>query len=293
MILAGSAAISHSTLTSNSVTSINGQGGGAVVNGGSVDFSHLTLDGNSADFGGGLSVGFVSSVTVSDSTVSKNTAVRSGGGLQVYLSQGEGIKFTNVTFSGNQANDNGGGIFVNTTGVLNLANATIMGNTADANADGTGQGGGVVVDIVADNAGLLNLQNSIIAGNLDLSPGLFTKAPDCDNTVTSEGYNLIGNLGRALNGNHCVIVGDTTGNKIGGDPNLGPLQDNGGPTLTHALKQGSEAIDAGNPSGCSDYYNLPLNEDQRGAVREGRCDMGAYEFGSLLADQYFPLIVNQ
>lgn len=292
IFFAGSATISNSTFTSNSVTSLNGQGGGVAVVGGIVDISDVTLEGNSADFGGGLTLGFVSSVTVSDSTFKENTATRSGGGLQVYLSQGEGVKFANVTLSGNQANDNGGGIFVHATGVLNLANATITGNTADANADGSGHGGGIAVEISADNSGILTLRNSIIAGNLDLSPGTYSKAPDCDNTITSQGYNLIGNLGRALNGTHCMIEGDTSGNLIGNDPKLGSLQDNGGPTLTHALNQGSEAINAGNPNGCSTFNDAPLQKDQRGALREGRCDMGAYEFGGLLPSQYLPLILN-
>ena len=58
------------------------------------------------------------------------------------------------------------------------------------------------------------------------------------------------------------------------DPKLGALQDNGGSTYTHALTTDSPAIDAGNPAGCIGSDGL-LATDQRGALRFGRCDMGA------------------
>jgi len=50
-----------------------------------------------------------------------------------------------------------------------------------------------------------------------------------------------------------------TGDQINTDPMLGPLQDNGGPTFTHALLPGSPAIDAGDPS-----FTPPPDFDQRG-----------------------------
>jgi len=65
------------------------------------------------------------------------------------------------------------------------------------------------------------------------------------------------------------------------DPLLGPLADNGGPTLTHALLSGSPAIDAAHPDGCPSV-------DQRGAPRPvdgngdgvAACDIGSYEAGT-------------
>src|SRR5204862_989162 len=89
-----------------------------------------------------------------------------------------------------------------------------------------------------------------------------------DGTVTSHGYNLSSDDGSGnLNG---------PGDQINTDPLLGPLQNKGGPTLTHALLPGSPAIDAGNPN-----FTPPPFDDQRGPgfdrVVNGRIDKGSFE----------------
>jgi hypothetical protein len=65
---------------------------------------------------------------------------------------------------------------------------------------------------------------------------------------------------------------------------IGPLQDNGGPTATHALLAGSQAIDHALASlGCVNEFGVQLTTDQRGATRppgpSSACDVGAFEFG--------------
>jgi len=65
------------------------------------------------------------------------------------------------------------------------------------------------------------------------------------------------------------LTNGTNGNLIGTsatplDPKLGPLQDNGGLTMTHALLEDSPAIDAGNTALAVDASNNPLMTDQRG-----------------------------
>jgi hypothetical protein len=59
--------------------------------------------------------------------------------------------------------------------------------------------------------------------------------------------------------------------------NLGPLQDNGGPTETHALGAGSVAIDQILAEDCVDAEGEPLTTDQRGQPRDSMCDVGAFE----------------
>jgi len=70
---------------------------------------------------------------------------------------------------------------------------------------------------------------------------------------------------------------------------LGPLQDNGGPTQTHALVPPSDMIDGADPiAGCPNNHGL-LATDQRGAPRiaGARCDIGAVEFGASLTGVVF------
>ena len=108
------------------------------------------------------------------------------------------------------------------------------------------------------------LQNSIIANN---------SGANCGSGVTSKGYNMSSD--RSCNFSN-------SGDRNNTDPKLGPLQNNGGPTLTMALPSGSPAVDSGNPSGCNDGQGHRLTTDQRGQPRpdkedSGGCDMGAYE----------------
>src|SRR5438132_8204323 len=87
-------------------------------------------------------------------------------------------------------------------------------------------------------------------------------------TVTSDGYNLSSDDGSGY------LIGP--GDQINTDPLLGPLQDNGGPTFTHALLPGSPAIDSGDPK-----FTPPPFFDQRGPgfdrVVNGRIDKGSFE----------------
>ena len=118
----------------------------------------------------------------------------------------------------------------------------------------------------------MSLSNSILAGNV--STGFGGRGRDCETSssaqILSEGHNLIGSL---LDCSVVLASGDLTNV----DPILGPLQDNGGPTLTHALQRGSPAIDAAGVS-CT-------STDQRGVLRPkdgdgdglAFCDIGAFE----------------
>ena len=147
---------------------------------------------------------------------------------------------TNSTVSGNTADRTGGGGIYN-VGALKLTNSTLTGNTAASN------GGGIYHD-----AGTVDLVNTIIAGNTA------STAPECLGSLTSLGHNLLGNV------SDCDFTA-TTGDLVGTaaepiDAMLGPLEDNGGPTFTHALLEVSPAIDAGDDSQAQ-------GTDQRGVPR--------------------------
>ena len=173
-----------------------------------------------------------------------------GGGI----ANGRILIVTNSTISGNSANF-GGGIFNNASLIVN--NSTVSGNSA------TGDGGGIYNSVVGGGFADLYLGSTILnAGGS--GENIFNDA----GTVTSSGYNLSSDDG----GGYLTGPGD----QINTDPRLGPLQDNGGPTFTHALSPGSPAIDTGDP-----FFTPPPLYDQRGPdffrVRNGLIDIGSFE----------------
>jgi hypothetical protein len=200
--------------------------------------------------GGGIQVS--ASFTLSNSTVTANVADGSGGGIYINTTPADTASLTNVTIAGNSATADGGGL-VSDAATTTLTNVTVTANTADSDSGGTaGQGGGV-----NEFSGLLQLKNSIVAGNTDTGG----QTPDCDGGPTSLGGNVMGNTvgcGFSL----------TTGDVATTAPKLGALANNGGPTNTVALLKGSPALNraSGAPS-----------TDQRGATRSGKADSGAYE----------------
>jgi CSLREA domain-containing protein len=266
------------TLTDSTVSgnTADGTGGGICSEGGPVTLTNTTVSGNSAASGGGIDF-LDDALTLVDSTISGNTASDgTGGGIgnfdgTVVLTNstisgnttsvdGGGIHncgtatLTNTTVSGNDAAGVGGGIFEGCFDTLNLTNVTIADNTATS-------GGGIAVE--AATGGSAALENTIVADNT---------GGDCTGTdaITSGGHNLDSDGSCGLG-----AAGDLPST----DPQLGPLVDNGGDTLTHALPAGSPAIDAGDNAAC------PAT-DQRGVARPldgnvdgtATCDIGAYEY---------------
>ncbi len=170
--------------------------------------------------------------------------------------------------------DSGDGVY-NSNGALTMQYVTLSHNTADSDADGTGDGGGIY-----NASGTLNFQNTIIAANSDASPG--TQYADCVGVLNSLDYNLIEDTAG------CTLVGTTAHNITGLSPNLGPVSGNGGPTATRAPLTGSPAINAG-------LCVAGIGIDRRGLFRLGmgdpRCDMGAHEANAGIPT-YLPLIVK-
>lgn len=300
-ILSGNVLL-NSMVIRNGETSANG---GGIYNLGTLLLYDSTVTHNQAGYGGGLEN--FGSLFLQYDMIGNNTATTGcgggidnpGSGATLYLyavtvssnqathllaGSGGGIcnsgtaNLTNSTVSTNSATGSGGGIENGATGsTVSLYNVTITGNVADADQNGVGRGGGIHNLVSA----IFHLRNSIIGGNLQ-----GTVNDDCFGTLDSQDYNLIYFP-------TCTVAGNTTHNIVSQNPMLGPLQNNGGLTLTHALLSGSPAINAGNPSGCTDANNLALTADQRGFPRPfptgGRCDIGAYEYGFRLE---LPLILR-
>lgn len=243
-------------------------GGGLRLEGGSLTLSNSAVV-DSIAFGGGgaLSSPNGAAVTIRNSTISGNTASNNGGGLVI---RGGTITLVNSTLSGNTANGRGGGLYITNSATASLANVTVTDNRADGDGSGGGNGGGL-----SNNGGAITFKNTLIAGNFDDSAG--TRHPDCSGTLTSQGYNLVGDkTGCTFTSASSDLVG------TGSSPvnaQLGPLQNNGGSTLTHALLSGSPAADAGNPAVPGSGGNACEATDQRGIVRPqgSTCDIGAYE----------------
>ncbi len=250
---AGTLILLNCAITSNRAA---GNGGG-LHNDGTLTISDSTISQNTAGtFGGGIMND--GTLTIRTSTLAGNTSQQSGGG-GLHTNNGS-VSLINTTLSNNHADgsggDNGGGLWAS-FGPVKIANCTITANTAD----GTGSAGGVDGSGFLGNGSAITVDNTIIAGNTGTGGAVADVSNLNGSTFTSKGYNLIGDGTGATGftqGTLSDLVG-TTANPI--DPRLGPLADNGGLTLTHALLTApvvSPAIDAGNSG---------LDTDQRGFAR--------------------------
>ena len=186
----------------------------------------------------------------------------------------------------------GGAIANNNAATVDITHGTISLNKAGAGNTGVNQGGANKPPRpAAEGAGggirvgpaSVTLQNTIIAGNtaangLGDAAGAPTPGPNVDGTVTSNGHNL---LGVATDAGGFSGPGD----KIGANPMLGALADNGGPTETMALLAGSAAIDAGVAVRAPfDQRGMPRTFDDPGvanAPTSDATDIGAFERQSL------------
>ena len=227
----------NSTLLSNHA---GNQGGGIFITGfGVATFSRSTISDNSAGTSGGGIFNEDGDLTIIDSTLNNNLANTMGGGLL----NGWQAVITNSTISGNTANTLGGGIF--NVNQVSLTNATLTLNVA-----GTG-GGGIYV------AGQANLMNTIVRDNTGGDCLIGTSA-----TLVSGGSNLDSD-------GTCNLT--QPGDIPLGNADLDILQNNGGPTLTHALKDSSQAIDAGS-AGLSFYRPARVTPPTRWQWRR-RCSL--------------------
>jgi hypothetical protein len=244
--------------------------GGGIYNTGTLTLHNSTVSGNFTSYGGGAGIYNIGTLTLNNSTVSGNFS-RDGdtpggienvgtltlntctvsGNLGGGIDNGGTLTLNNSTISGNSIYAwNGGGIN-NNYGRATINNSTIVGNSAFDNSGFGGLGGGIF-----NLTGTLEVRNTIIASNTAAT------APDLYGNLGSLGHNLIANTqgGSGFDATDLLNVNSV----------LGPLQDNGGPTKTMALLPGSPALNAGDP----DQLGVA---DQRGVVRSGGVNIGAYQ----------------
>ncbi len=237
------------------------------------------LTGNSASAGGAINPNG-GTTTISNSTIFDNEA-GNGGGIRVRMAnQSVQVTISNTTISGNRARTDGGGIEVD-IGTVILNNVTLIDNESDSDNDMDGDGGGFFMSMDTS----LTLKNTIVAGNTDMGG----EGPDCSGpgTIDSDGYNFVGDT------TGCSLVAETgdqvdklfDGTFMLTDVIDTTLADNGSPTTTHALVEGSPAIDAGNPASPGSGGVACEATDQRDFNRPADgdgddtadCDIGAFE----------------
>lgn len=260
---AGTATLTRVLVSGNTAIS-PGVTGGGILNEGPMTVAQSTVSANTAGStasggsgtGGGIKNVGVSGKTlaITESTIVGNTA-KDGDGL--YNSSAGEATLTNTTVTDNGENSTqgqGGGIYNDSTSAMSLANVTLTGNEASFTA---GDGGNLYNANATASA--LTAKDTIIANPLT--------SGNCNDT--NKPTSLGNNLGFDPNGDThpCFSPG---GGNVFGDPVLGPLQNNGGPTQTEAIPKTSAALDAG--AGCPTI-------DQRGFPRpQGpACDIGAFE----------------
>ncbi len=281
-----------------SVGAVVCSGGGGIWNSGALMMQNSTVSENDADWGAGLynrdgatltgstvsggSAGFdgggllnFETLTLIDTTVADNFAGQSGGGI---ANEAGSLEVNGSTLSGNAAAAAGGGILNPAGAAAQLVNATISRNMANTGgaiytggellllsstiAENDAPDARAIFDPAAPGARVRSIANTVIEGDCE--------GPQFD----SGGYNI------ESPGNTCGF-NQQTDQPSEDQLNLGALDDNGGPTRTHELLQGSVAIDQIPESDCVDGADEPLSADQRGEPRpsgtSGACDVGAFE----------------
>lgn len=279
--------------------------GGAIYNdGGLLNVSLSTFLGNASlngFSGGGAIANMEGALNISDSFFWGNVTNGIGGAI---LNHHGTINIRNSTFLENAVLyppvlDGAGGAIANDEGTLIISNSTFGGNYCQPHYREPCYGGGIA------NFGLLVLNNSTLNKNAAYAFGYPVKGGgiyngaglQLRNTIiaNSEGGDCYSwyfstNINNLVEDGSCYA--DLTGN-----PLLGPLRDNGGPTWTHALRSISPAVDNGDEATCA---APPVNNlDQRGVTRpldgngDGtpRCDIGAYEYDGPPPNRfYLPLL---
>ncbi|TAF54126.1 MAG: hypothetical protein EAZ61_06165 [Oscillatoriales cyanobacterium] len=303
----GTLELSQSSLSGNESAGGEGGVGGGLYNQGTATLTQATVSSNRSTVSGGGIANVGGSLVLVETTVSGNTTTIEGGGIanrlgySTYSSEGSSytpgvVQIINSTISGNQVHSDtqyprGGGLLNGTDSSMSLVNSTVSGNTLSVvglkPSYGDRSGGGAALyaqhnsytalthATIAHNTSSIGsggvflqsygesryytrlvLTNSIISGNSDTD---LARAGSDDAQVTIRGTNIVSVADSSIDGNILTV-----------DPQLAPLANNGGATQTHALLEGSPAIDTASRS-------VAAATDQRGLERDTLPDIGAWE----------------
>ena len=303
--------LTDSEISGNTATA---SGGGILVN---AKYATLTvrdseITGNSAARGGGDEMSirqpkYGSDALITGTTIAGNDATESGAGMFVGgMTESDHVRIHHSTISGNDAHDGTGGwltIQGPTYGQFEMSASTVSGNTAHDGAGvqiGTNYAGGY------EQEGSIDFHNSTIASNTAAGSGggirlegyaydegqhtatvPLTSTIVADNApqdleqveATAGGFDLSFSLIEQP-GNAPLFQSTEAPSIIGQDPQLGPLADNGGPTLTHLPARTSPAIEHGHGGGSDTdqrgQQRIVDNEDANPENGDG-ADIGAVE----------------
>jgi predicted outer membrane repeat protein len=275
---------SNTTNITNSVFIDNSANYGGAIRAQAISATNIRVENNQASVdGGGLYLFGNPAKEIVNSVVISNTADTAGGGIyvegQIDISQtavayndaadGGGIwtdgidTFVSNSTISNNAAKNGGGVYIELTGAMTITNVTIAFS--------------VSADQDVYKMGDLTLQNSIIY------------TPGTDSCLGSVSKPLVISLGDNLTDDNTCLGLTESGDEVNATVGLAPLADNGGGTLTHALLDGSPALDTANAAACA---ASPVNGvDQRGILRPlgAGCDKGAFERGAVV---FLPILMK-
>jgi len=267
---AGTVSLDSSVVTGNYTKAPGLAEGGGIFSIGGVSATFSEIVGNNALGQTGIAGGIYSSGTtnIRYSTIASNYAQTAGGGVAAFTPNT--ILIANSTIAENHAGSSGGGVMLTSAQIpaAVISNCTVAGN-------GANDSGGALFQ----NNGKANVISSIFAENF---------APLYSNFFANQSANPAALIGGA----HNLIDNDTNSTNVPfpqtfaivGDPQLGDLEWNGGPTRTRAIPPGSAAIGGG----VTNINDLRFDQRGKGHPRtsSGSMDIGAVQSEPLFADDF-------
>lgn len=268
-----------SIVVSISDVTITGGSAGGIWSDGYLTLTRVSVENNTASYGGGVFSTPLGYVVVQDSAIINNTATTEAGGIRI----DSGGLIVNSTISGNKILDSccndstndggtageGGGIDIRGGGPVALVNSTVANNYAVIGGGGIniahaykGDPANVLESLSFESGGPLEIVNSIVSQNVSARG-----SKNCKNTAST----IISLGGNVSDDDSCELIAKNDSPNT--PTNLLELSRNGGSTLNHALAPSSPAVTNGIKEACPAF-------DQRGNSRPSswECDSGAYQY---------------